>query len=171
MANFPPKLKNYLVEAIVETLGYVDPNRQFRPMSPPQDDGALLRLPLTSVIEFEGERVKGALTLACSAEFLRLTNPVKQIPRGKEDHYQRDWLGEIVNLILGTLKRKMANHDLLFKIGTPFFGHYSATTVMVLERFGEAGYGESGLLGDFWFDCNKHPCCFQLGLSTAESFR
>ena len=57
-----------------------------------------------------------------------------------------------------------------FKISTPYYGHYSATTVMVLERFGEAMHGDAGVVGDFWFDCNKHQCCFQLALTTAEAF-
>lgn len=170
MADFPPKLKNYLVEGVVETLGYVDPTRQFQAVTAPDDDGAFLRLPLTAVIEFSGEKVKGSLSFACNAEFVKITNPVKQIPKGKEDQYGKDWLGETVNLILGTLKRKLANHNLAFKISTPYYGHYTATTAMVLERFGEAQHGEDGLVGDFWFECNKQPCCFQLALTTAESF-
>ncbi len=170
MSNFPPKLKNYMVEAVVESLGHVDQSRQFKVATAPDDDAALLRLPLTAVIEFTGPRIKGALTVACSAEFLKATNPIKQVPKGKEDQYGRDWLGETINLILGALKRKLANHDVPFKISTPFFGHYSATTAMVLERFGEAQHGDEGFVGDFWFECNKHPCCFQLALTTAESF-
>ncbi len=170
MPNFPPKLKNYLVEAIVETLGYVDQTRQFKSIPSPADDAALLKLPLTSVIEFSGERIKGALTFACTAEFLKATNPLKSVPKGKEDQYGRDWLGETVNLILGALKRKLANHNVPFKISTPYYGHYAATTAMVLERFGDAVHGDEGVVGDFWFACNKHQCCFQLALTTAEAF-
>lgn len=170
MSNFPPKLKNYLVEAVIESLGYVDQGRQFQSIPAADDDTALLRLPLTAVIEFTGDRINGALTLACSAEFLKATNPIKAIPKGKEDQYGRDWLGETVNLILGALKRKLANHNVPFKINTPYYGHYSATTAMVLERFGEAEHGDEGFVRDFWFDCNKHQCCFQLALTTVEAF-
>lgn len=170
MPNFPPKLRNYMVEAVVESLGHVDPSRPFVAASAPEDDAALLRLPLTAVIEFTGDRIKGALTVACGADFLKVTNPIKHVPKGKEDQYGRDWLGETINLILGALKRKLANHGVPFKISTPIFGHYTATTAMVLERFGDGQYGDEGYVADFWFECNKHPCCFQLALTSAESF-
>ncbi len=170
MPSLPPKLRNYFTEAIVESLGYVDQNRKFEMHRPPSDDSALLKLPLTAIIRFQGERFSGALTFATNAELLKVTNPIKQIPKGQEDQYQRDWLGEIANLILGTLKRKLANHGLTFKIGTPIYGHYTETTAMILERFGESAYGDEGYAGDLWFEANGQRCCFQLGVKTSETF-
>jgi hypothetical protein len=168
MAALPPKLAHYLVDSVVETLGYVEPGRQFRGI--PEPDQGLARLPLVAAIPFHGDRIRGALTMASSSDFLRVTSPVKAPPKGKEDTYQRDWLGEAVNLTLGALKRKVALHQLVFKIDVPYYAHYVYTTAMALERFGEAAYGDEGFVQDFWFECNGAIACAQLGVITDGEF-
>lgn len=169
MSDMPPKLASIFTESVVEALGYVDPARKFKPIAEP-DDGDLSGLPLTATIEFTGDKIKGSVALACTAGFLKATNPIKSVPKGQEPLYHRDWLGEMVNLILGNLKRKLADKSLPFKISTPIYAHYAHTTEMVFETYGYAPYGDDGWVQDFWFECNGHRACLQLATQTDEPF-
>jgi CheY-specific phosphatase CheX len=163
VSDVPSKINDYVVDAVVESLGHADYQRKFERIEEP-DDADLSKIPLVALMGFTGEKVSGHMVFACSAEFLRLTNPIKDVPSGKEDAYARDWLGEILNIVVGQFKRKMANHGFSFTVTTPSFQHYVRTSAMTLEEYGPARYGDDGAFQDYWFQLGKLYVAFQIGL-------
>lgn len=170
MTALPAKIKEYFVDSVVEVFGHGDRQLQFEQTKEP-DHFDLKSLPLAAMIGFKGEKLSGNVVLLCNAQILHSTNPIKDIPAGKEDAYARDWLGEIVNLILGQFKRKMVNHGFTFHVMPPSYQHYVRSSGMTLQEFGPGRYEEDGASEDFWFELGKMPLVVQLGLKLKAAFQ
>ena len=170
MSELHPKISHYLVDSVIEVLGYGDQQRQVVQIAEP-DDFDLKQLPLVCMMGIKGEKIQGSLVILCNAQFLRASNPIKEIPAGKDDSYARDWLGEVVNLIMGQLKRKLTNHELTFQVTSPSFQHYVRTSGMALEEFGPKRYEDDGAYKDFWFQIGKMTIVVQLGLKLKSAFQ
>ena len=170
MSELHPKIRHYLCDSVVEALAHVDPQRGIKVIDEP-DDFDLRQLPLAVMMGLKGEKLIGNVVMLCGPQILQITTPIKDIPAGKEDAYARDWLGEILNLIMGQFKLKMTNHEFTFHVTSPSFQHYLRQSGMVLEEFGPLRYEDDGAYKDFWFELGKLTIVVQLGLRLKTAFQ
>lgn len=72
-----------------------------------------------AVLSFHGDNAEGSIGLAVNEEFLVQSHPVPEILSNTNTDELEDWLGELLNRIVGRLKAHLSHQGVDVGMGTP----------------------------------------------------
>jgi hypothetical protein len=158
-------LEPLVVEACVGLFGTL--NVPLRP-SVPEYDRDPLRLSSRDLtvasLRFSGTAMRGTLVLATTFEVLAASRPRETRRRVLSSSsagdwlYVRDWSKELVNQILGRIKRHVVARGLTFEIGTPSALTGDAASAFIRHQTAEPTHFASGAAPvTVWFDVDISP--------------
>lgn len=92
-----------------------------------------------AVLSFHGDDLEGGIGLSANPEFLRHWHPVPDLLENTT-HELEDWLGELLNRIVGRLKAHLAQHGANVQVSTPVVLRGTSVTVRPQTGTGVATY-------------------------------
>lgn len=73
----------------------------------------------SGILGFAGEDMKGALSICCNVDVLKVTHPLTRIGEQPTDESLNDWMGELSNQLLGRIKNSLLRYGVSFDLSTP----------------------------------------------------
>lgn len=109
--QWPPLLHETLSEAIVDVFG--GPVFEASRFGIRTDDEDV------AMLSFHGDAFHGTVGLAASVAFLSSWHPLPELLEQAGQDECSDWLGELVNRIVGRLRARFSTRGLEIEVGTP----------------------------------------------------
>ncbi len=118
---------------------------------PPAHDAQIV-----AFIGFGGARLRGTLTVMAPRELWQRTYPIASTPGAEVgDNDLLDWCGEIVNQVLGRIKKQIAQRGVALEDSTPKALHASHLTISRSAQLSVCmlrSRAEKGAVIGVWFD-------------------
>ena len=71
--------------------------------------------------------MKGSVILGCNEEFLRKSCPGLSGDEDVPEAFINDWIGELSNLIMGSIKNKLLSHGITLRLNPPSISEATET--------------------------------------------